>query len=120
MFIGLYVLAFSAAHLALESTDHNDFGKGLQATPVSVVVILVSLAAVVTLYFLVAYHLRLISQNITTNEDFKLSQSPYDQGCARNWVMALFGARPPSRLLSREILRDGIHPSNRTLINVNE
>ena len=115
--LSVYVCLFSCLHLGLLSRDKGSFKDALQHTPPSVIVIFISFAAMCAVYVLLRYHLRLVSSNITTNEDFKTSDSPFDLGRRENIIRTLCGARRPTRLLAREWLRDGIHPSNRTLFN---
>jgi hypothetical protein len=93
----LYVCACSIAHLALISQEKASFKAGLRDTPASVIVIVISLAAAGALYLLCSYHIRLASTNTTTNEDYKLNESPYDMGRRTNCLNALFGVRPPTR-----------------------
>ena len=83
------------------------------------VVGLASLTAYCVVIFLLVgglftYHFKLISRNLTTNEDLRATypsrrSNPHDRGCVQNWRACLFGRTPPSYVLQldrEELLGD--------------
>ena len=115
--VAMFLFGISLWHIIKLAEDMASLANALSHTPGTVVVIVFSGLSVPSVLFLGCYHLRLVTHNVTTNEDIKSGPSAYSRGCLHNWLDTLFGVRVPSQLLSRELLRDGVHPSNRRLLN---
>ena len=115
LLLSIYVCLFASLHLGLLSREKGSLAHALQDTPATVVVIVVSFAAICAVQLLFRYHVSLMARNVTTNEDFKAGSNVFDQGWRANIASVLCGPRPPSRMHAREWLHDGVHPSNRTL-----
>ncbi|KAL1925134.1 uncharacterized protein VTP21DRAFT_17 [Calcarisporiella thermophila] len=85
----LYVLGFSLAHLLLLMRDHQlSFIDAIRATPMSLVITLMSFILSWSVCGLTGYHLFLISRNLTTHEQLRASMGgrqlstkhPFDYG----------------------------------------
>ena len=96
------------------SRQNESFLEGLRSTPVSVPIIAISFVAGGMISWLALYHISLISQGITTNEDYKASRSRYDLGFRLNMINAVCGVVRPSRLITRDMVAQGAVAANRT------
>ena len=98
-------------HLIVNAHLVGSFGEAVRLSPSSIVVIVICAGFGMSLSLLFGLHTNLIGTGTTTNERIRLDQADnrYDRGIVHNFLSALCGPQPPSKLFSRVPLNEN-HP----------